>query len=82
MIESNRNGNKTMSSTEILKNLSEMDFLALGSGEIAYMTSVTVDGEEAIEIKSADGKSLSIIDNEDLAFAIANQQDLKLLVRH
>lgn len=74
------NTDKTM--TDILKELSEMDFLTLGREEIAYMRTIMVDGEKAIELKAADGTSLSVVDTKDVAIAMARQQDLKPVVVH
>lgn len=65
------------SSSQVLSELSEMDFLILGREEIAYMRPTQIDGEEAIELHAADGTMISVLASEELAAAMARQQDLK-----
>ena len=67
---------------DVLKELSELDFLVLGREEIAYMRPISIDGEEAVELHAADGTTISVLDTTDLAIAKAKQQDLKALALH
>jgi len=55
--------------------MSEHAFAMLGVEEVAYIREVTVDGASAWAIVGADGASLALAPNRDLAFAAALQAD-------
>ena len=55
--------------------MSEHAFAMLGVEDVAYIREVTVDGNKAWAIIGADGTSLALAPNRDLAFAAALQAD-------
>ena len=57
-------------------------FLALGSMHVAYIKPVTVDGESAYAIHSANGQELAVFGDRDVAFVAARQNDLEPVSVH
>jgi len=55
--------------------MSEHAFAMLGADDIAYIKQVEVDGNSLWAIIGADGTSLALAPNRDLAFAAALQSD-------
>jgi len=55
--------------------MSEHAFAMLGVEDVAYIREVTVDGNKAWAIIGADGTSLALAPNRELAFAAALQAD-------
>ncbi len=55
--------------------MSEHAFAMLGAEDVAYIREVVVNGTRAWAIISADGTSLAIAPDRDLAFAAALQAD-------
>ncbi len=65
--------------------MSSQAFLALGSMNVAYVKTVTVDGGIAYTIHAADGADgaeLAVFDNRDLAMVAARQHDLEPVSVH
>ena len=62
---------------EILKKtLSTQDLGSFGLEDIAYIKSVTVDGQKLHAIHAADGTPLTVVSERDLAFATVRQHDM------
>jgi len=55
--------------------MSEHAFALLGVEDVAYIREVIVDGNKAWAITGADGTSLALAPNRELAFAAALQAD-------
>ena len=70
--------NKQVSYTE----LSPQDFLMLGINDIAYVKKEQRDGKEVFVIHSADGNSITAMENHDIAFAAVRQNDMEPLSVH
>ncbi|MBX2834214.1 MAG: DUF1150 domain-containing protein [Micavibrio sp.] len=64
------------SPADILKNISQQDFLGLGVHDIAYIRPVEVNGERKYSIHAADGTQLSVMDNWETAYGTVLQNDL------
>lgn len=62
--------------------MSSQAFLALGSMNVAYVKTVTVDGGIAYAVHAADGAELAVFDNRDLAMVAARQHDLEPVSVH
>lgn len=58
------------------------DFALFGNGEIAYIRPVSVNGEEAFAVHSADGLTLAVINDRDVAVAVVRQNELEALSLH
>jgi hypothetical protein len=57
-------------------------FAAWGTGQIAYIRAVTIDGEQGFAINAADGRPLAVVADRDVAVALARQNDLEPLSVH
>ena len=66
----------------LLRRLSQQDFLALGVQQLAYIRPVTVNGIKAWSIHAADGTQLAIHDDEVAAQALTRQNELQPLTLH
>lgn len=62
--------------------LSPQDFLMLGINDIAYVKKERREGREVFVIHSADGNSITALDNHDVAFAAVRQNGLEPLSVH
>jgi hypothetical protein len=58
------------------------DFALFGNGEFAYIRPVSVNGEEAFAVHSADGLTLAVITDLDLAVAVVRQNEMEPLSLH
>jgi hypothetical protein len=58
------------------------DFALFGNGEFAYIRPVSVNGEEAFAVHSADGLTLAVITDLDVAVAVVRQNELVPLSLH
>jgi hypothetical protein len=58
------------------------DFAVFGNGEIAYIRQVSLNGEDAFAVHSADGLTLAVINDRDLAVAVVRQNELEPLSLH
>lgn len=50
-----------------IRRITGAEFLALGMSQIAYMKSVTHDGEQLVAIHAADGTPMAVADDEESA---------------
>ena len=62
---------------QILRNLSNQDFLAFGVNQIAYIKPVQVMGKDVYTLHGADGAPLAVIDNFDAAVMAVRQNDME-----
>ncbi len=58
------------------------DFAVFGNGEFAYIRQVSVNGEDAFAVHSADGLTLAVINDRDVAVAVVRQNELEPLSLH
>jgi len=64
------------------KTLSARDLGTFGIEDIAYVKSVTVDGQKLHAIHAADGTPLTVVADRNLAFATVSQHDMLPLSVH
>jgi len=64
------------------RTLSQQDFAALGIGEVAYLRSLTVQGQEVVAVMGADGRQVGLAPDRERAFAAALQHELVLVPLH
>ena len=69
--------NKIEEGRQILRNLSNQDFLAFGVNQIAYIKPVNVMGREAYTLHGADGSALAVIESMEGAVMTARQHDME-----
>ena len=62
--------------------MSARDFANWGMQDVAYIRPVEVEGVEAWAIYAADGTSIGIAPEREMAFAAARQNDLEPLSLH
>jgi hypothetical protein len=68
---------------ELLKQkLNGSDLVNFGIEEIAYVKSVTVDGNTMHAIHAADGTPLTVVADRKIAFATVSQHDMQPLSVH
>jgi hypothetical protein len=58
------------------KTLSARDLGSFGIEDIAYIKSVTIDGQNLHAIHAADGTPLTVVAERELAFATVRQHDM------
>ena len=66
-----------MNATEKLKQLSVQDFAQLGLPSLAYVRRVVVNDEVRFAIHAADGSSMGLAPDIDVAFAAVRQHDME-----
>lgn len=59
-----------------IRHLTEAQLAQLGVSQIAYVRSVTVNGEEGFAIHAADGTPMAIAGDREVALAAILQQDM------
>jgi hypothetical protein len=64
------------------KTLSTRDLGTFGIEDIAYVKTVTVDGQKLHAIHAADGTPLTVVADRGLAFATVSQHDMQPLSVH
>lgn len=64
------------------RTLSQGDLAALGMEEIAYVKTVTVNGQTAYAVFAANGKPLAAVVDRDTANAMVRQNDMEPLSVH
>lgn len=69
--------NKIEEGRQILRNLSNQDFLAFGLNQIAYIKPVHVMGRDAYTLHGADGSALAVIDSFEAAIMAVRQNDME-----
>lgn len=62
---------------EILKNLSNQDFLLFGINQIAYIRPTNIMGHDAYALHGADGSALAVIESFEGAIVTARQNDME-----
>jgi len=66
-----------MNKVEQLKQaLSKRELGSLGIDDVAYVKSVTIDGQKLHAIHAADGTPLTVVAERDLAFATVRQHEM------
>lgn len=75
-------GTKHMDRMIDLRAMTSGDFAVFGNGEIAYIRQVSVNGEDAFAVHSADGLTLAVITDRDVAVAVVRQNELEPLSLH
>ncbi len=71
-----------MNATEKLKQLSTQDFAQLGLPNLAYVRRIVVNDEVRFAIHAADGSSMGLAPDLDVAFAAVRQHDMEPLSVH
>ncbi|BBK45018.1 hypothetical protein STVA_50380 [Allostella vacuolata] len=71
-----------MNATEKLKQLSVQDFAQLGLPSLAYVRRVVVNDEVRFAIHAADGSSMGLAPDIDVAFAAVRQHDMEPMSVH
>lgn len=64
------------------RTVSQQDLAALGIGEVAYLRSVRVQGEEIIAVMGADGRQVGLAPDHDSAVIAALQRELVVVSLH
>ena len=59
------------------KGLSDNDLGRFGLEDIAYVKTVTLNGQKFHAIHAADGTPLTVVNERDLAFATVRQHDMQ-----
>jgi hypothetical protein len=69
---------------DLLKSLSQKDFLNIGLNEVAYVRSLNLSGNPrpVFGVYAADGTQLSVLDNMDMAMATLRHNDLMAVTLH
>lgn len=73
----NKSVDKHDNGREILKNLSNQDFLLFGINQIAYIRQTSVMGRNAYALHGADGAALAVIESFEGAVITARQNDME-----
>ncbi|BBK34987.1 hypothetical protein STAQ_00650 [Allostella sp. ATCC 35155] len=71
-----------MNGTEKLKHLSVQDFAQLGLPHLAYVRRVVINDEIRFAIHAADGSTMGMAPDIDVAFAAVRQHDMEPLSVH
>lgn len=64
------------SAAAVIRSLNSSELLALGTGDLAYVKPVVVNGTHAYAICAADGEQLALVHNRAIAMATARDNDL------
>ena len=59
-----------------IRQLTARELQALGVSQLAYIKSVTVDGEAAFSIHAADGTQMALAGDRDVALAAVRQHEM------
>lgn len=73
---------KIIEKDSILRSISEQDFLALGTGHIAYIKPIKLMDKNAFALHAADGTALTLTDSSESAAELAEQNDLDTVTLH
>ncbi len=71
-----------MEAFEFLQYMSDQDMAILGLQDVAYVKPVVVDGQDAFSIHAADGTTIAIMADRDVAVATIRQHDLEPVSVH
>jgi len=70
-------GGAMLNKSDLLKKpFSARDLGSFGIEDIAYVKSVTIDGQRLHAIHAADGTPLTVVNERELAFATVRQHDM------
>ncbi|UCH74248.1 MAG: DUF1150 family protein [Rhodospirillales bacterium] len=64
------------------KAVSQRDLAVLGIGEIAYLRTVSIQGEEIVAVMGADGRQVGLAPDRERAVIAASQHDLLVVPLH
>lgn len=71
-----------MTGLEQLIQLSQQDLKVLGLEQLAYVKTVTVDGQQAFAVHAADGTEMAVMSDRMVALAAVRQHDLEPVSVH
>ncbi len=71
-----------MTGLEHIVQMTAQDFKALGLAQLAYVKTVTVDGQTSFSVHAADGTEIMVMENRAIAHAAVRQHDLEPLSVH
>ena len=71
-----------MEATDFLQYMSDQDMAILGLQDVAYVKPVVVDGQDAYSIHAADGTTIAIMADREVAVATIRQHDLEPVSVH
>ncbi|MDA0702220.1 MAG: DUF1150 family protein [Proteobacteria bacterium] len=71
-----------MTNTEAFKSLTVEQFAVLGMQNVAYVKDVEIEGQAAFAIHSADGNTVAVLADREVAFAAVRQNDLEPVSVH
>jgi hypothetical protein len=71
-----------MTNTEVFRSLTVEQFALLGMQNLAYIKDVEIEGQAAYAIHSADGNTVAVLADRDVAFATVRQNDLEPVSVH
>ena len=71
-----------MEAFEFLQYMSDQDMAILGLQDVAYVKPVVVDGQDAYSIHAADGTTIAIMADREVAVATIRQHDLEPVSVH
>lgn len=71
-----------MAASVDIRHLSAEQLQSLGMTQLAYVKSVTVDGEAAFAIHAADGTPMALADDREIAFAAIRQHEMMPTLVH
>ncbi len=71
-----------MEATDFLQFMSDQDMAILGLQDVAYVKPVVVDGQDAYSIHAADGTTIAIMADREVAVATIRQHDLEPVSVH
>ncbi len=71
-----------MEATDFLQFMSDQDMAILGLQDVAYVKPVVVDGQDAFSIHAADGTTIAIMADREVAVATIRQHDLEPVSVH
>ncbi|MEE8516664.1 MAG: DUF1150 family protein [Alphaproteobacteria bacterium] len=71
-----------MEAFDFLQYMSDQDMAILGLQDVAYVKPVVVDGQDAFSIHAADGTTIAIMADREVAVATIRQHDLEPVSVH
>lgn len=71
-----------MDTLEKIREMSGHDLAMLGIEDVAYVKAVTVAGDTAYAVHSADGAEIAIVTDREVAFVAVRQHDLEPVSVH
>ena len=62
--------------------LTAQDFASLGVGQVAYVRTVSLNGQVAFSVHAADGTPLTVLANREAAMGVIVQNDMEPVSAH